>query len=106
MAFIRLEPLPHDDAAELFFEDRPLRFAQGETVGGALLAAGIDTFRQTPVSGAERGPWCLMGVCFECLVSIDGVENQRACMKPARPGMQVRRQTGARNDAAAVGGDA
>ena len=104
MPFIRLDPPAPGAGAELFFEGRPLRFRAGETVAGALMAAGITTFRETPVSGAGRGPWCLMGVCFDCLVSIDGRENQRACMVPARAGMQVRRQIGARRDAAEAGG--
>lgn len=82
------------------FEGRPLRFIRGETVAGALLASGVSQFRWTPVNRVERGPWCLMGICFDCLVSIDGHENQRACMVEARPGMTVRRQIGARQDAA------
>ncbi|QRZ15106.1 (2Fe-2S)-binding protein [Paracoccus methylovorus] len=100
MPMFRLDPLAPEAGAELLFEGQPLRFWPGETVAGVLMAAGITSFRETPASGAARGPWCLMGVCFDCLVSIDGRENQRACMVPARAGMQVRRQIGARRDAA------
>ena len=52
--------------------------------------------RTTPVSGAPRGPYCMMGACFECLVSVDGEPNQQACMVPARDGMRVERMQGAR----------
>ena len=45
----------------------------GDTVAVAMIAAGIDHCRTTPVSGAPRAPYCLMGVCFECLVTVDGV---------------------------------
>lgn len=37
----------------------------------------------------------MMGVCFECLVEIDGIPNRQACMIPVREGMVVRRQKGA-----------
>lgn len=100
MPFSRLDPLAPEAAGSLVFEGRALPFASGQTVAGALLAAGVTRFRETAVSGEARGPWCLMGVCFECLVSIDGQENRRACMVPAREGMQVHRQHGPRRDAA------
>jgi predicted molibdopterin-dependent oxidoreductase YjgC len=103
LPFIRLDPPTPEAGPELFFEGRPLRFRPGETVAGALMAAGVTAFRETPVSGAARGPWCLMGACFDCLVSIDGQDNQRACMVAARAGMKVRRQIGARRDAAGAG---
>jgi predicted molibdopterin-dependent oxidoreductase YjgC len=68
----------------------------GDTVAAALLAAGITSCRTTPVSGAPRAPYCLMGVCFECLVTIDGVGNRQACLIPVRDGMRVETQQGAR----------
>ena len=68
----------------------------GDTVAVALLAAGIDHCRTTPVSGAKRAPYCMMGVCFECLVTIDGIGNRQGCLIPAREGMRVETQTGAR----------
>jgi D-hydroxyproline dehydrogenase subunit gamma len=68
----------------------------GDTVAAALLASGIDHCRTTPVSGARRAPYCMMGVCFECLVTIDGIGNRQACLIPAREGMRVETQTGAR----------
>lgn len=77
------------------FEGRPLPARPGDTVAAALLAAGHWRFRTTAVSGAARGPFCMMGVCFDCLVEIDGVANRQACMIEVRDGMQVRRQSGA-----------
>jgi predicted molibdopterin-dependent oxidoreductase YjgC len=68
----------------------------GDTVAAALLVAGIDHCRTTPISGAKRAPYCMMGVCFECLVTIDGVGNRQACLIPVRPGMRVETQSGAR----------
>jgi predicted molibdopterin-dependent oxidoreductase YjgC len=60
----------------------------GETLAAALLAAGRRAFRRTP-AGEPRGPFCLMGVCFECVVESDG-QRVRACVTPVRAGMEVR----------------
>jgi predicted molibdopterin-dependent oxidoreductase YjgC len=61
----------------------------GQTVAAALIGAGIRVFRSTP-GGAPRGLFCGMGVCFDCLVTVDGMADQRACITPARPGMRVK----------------
>jgi len=68
----------------------------GDSVAATLLAAGIDHCRTTPVSGAPRAPYCMMGVCFECLVVIDGVGNRQGCLIPVRDGMAVQIQHGKR----------
>ena len=68
----------------------------GDTVAAAMLAAGHSSGRDTPVSGSPRGPFCMMGACFECLVEIDGQANRQACMTPVSEGMKVRRMQGAR----------
>jgi predicted molibdopterin-dependent oxidoreductase YjgC len=68
---------------------------RGESVAAALLAANIVRFRNGPVSG-PRGPYCMMGACFECLVTIDGAGNRQACMVAVRDGMTVETQSGAR----------
>jgi predicted molibdopterin-dependent oxidoreductase YjgC len=68
----------------------------GDTVAAALLAAGLTSTRTTPVSGAPRAPYCMMGVCFECLVTIDGVGSRQACLVPVHAGMKVETQLGKR----------
>ena len=68
----------------------------GDTVAAALLAAGIDRCRTTPVSGAPRAPYCMMGVCFDCLVGIDGVGSRQGCLVPVREGMRIETQQGKR----------
>lgn len=62
----------------------------GETVGAALLAAGIRSLRTTRVDGRPRGLWCGIGACFDCLVVVEGEGTVRACLAPARPGTRVR----------------
>lgn len=65
----------------------------GESLATALLAGGVRAFWRTQ-SGAPRGPVCNMGVCFECVVAVDGRPGVRACATPVREGMRV--ETGAR----------
>lgn len=48
--------------------------------------------RRTLLSGSPRAPLCMMGACFECLLEIDGVDNQRACQVEVKAGMRIRRQ--------------
>ena len=86
----------HAGAIAFDFEGTTFEACAGDTVAAALLANGILVFRTTPVSGAARGPWCLIGNCHECLVEIDGEPNRQACMVEAQAGMRVRRQRGAR----------
>lgn len=99
MQFKRICSPAHTKEDFFSFDGKLVAFHPGETIAGALLAAGVNNFRQTPVSASQRGPWCLMGVCFECLVRINGQDNQRACMTPATAGLRVERQIGARQDA-------
>lgn len=80
----------------LTVDGRPVECRTGDTVAAALLAAGVDHCRTTPVSGAPRAPYCLMGVCFDCLVTIDGVGSRQACLVPVRKGMAVETQSGRR----------
>jgi D-hydroxyproline dehydrogenase subunit gamma len=60
----------------------------GESLASALLASGRRAFRRTERRGEVRGPYCNMGVCFECVIEVDGALVQ-ACMTPVRAGMQV-----------------
>ena len=95
----------HDEAAPVgvTIDGEAFTAREGDSVAAALLAAGRTHCRTTPVSGAPRAPYCMMGVCFDCLVVIDGRPNQQACMIAARDGMRIERQQGART--VAVGDD-
>ncbi|HJP21631.1 MAG: (2Fe-2S)-binding protein [Alphaproteobacteria bacterium] len=88
----------HDssDLVTIAFEGESLRVPRNESVAAALLAAGAGHFGQASVSGEPRSAHCLIGVCFDCLVEIDGVANRQACLEPVREGMSVRRQSGPR----------
>jgi len=74
---------------QLSFDGREIAALEGETIAAALAAADIVAVRQAR-SGAPRGPFCGMGVCFDCLVTVDGRPGQRACLTKVSAGMDVR----------------
>jgi sarcosine oxidase subunit alpha len=88
-----------DDSGEtvrLTVDGQPVSARAGDTVAAVMLVAGLGRFRTTPVSDSPRAPYCLMGVCFDCLVTIDGVGSRQACLVPVRAGMAVETQLGKR----------
>ncbi len=78
-------------------DGKPIKARRGDTVAAALLAAGHLVNRTTPVTGAPRSAFCLMGVCFECLVTIDGVGNRQGCLIEITEGMNIETQVGKRS---------
>jgi D-hydroxyproline dehydrogenase subunit gamma len=74
-------------------DGEPLQAHLGESVAAALMADGDAALRKTR-KGAARGLYCGMGVCFDCLVMVDGVPNTRACMTWVRDGMDIRHMDG------------
>jgi len=80
----------------LRFENQDIVAVDNDTVAAALLAAGVGHFRSSVSSDEPRGPFCLIGNCFDCLLEIDGVPNQQSCQVRVRQGMVVRCQCGVR----------
>ncbi len=62
---------------------------RGEAVHAALLASGYQVLRKTKKNNEPRGIFCGMGVCYDCLVSINGQPNQRACMRQVEDRMEI-----------------
>lgn len=87
---------PEGGALTVYFEGRAIAAREGDSVAAALLANGIPITRLTPISGAPRGPYCMMGACFECLAVIDGRASVQTCMTEVCDGMRIERQDGAR----------
>jgi predicted molibdopterin-dependent oxidoreductase YjgC len=86
--FRRLPDVPAA-AVAITIDGVPHVAREGDSVAAALLAAGHAAFRATPVRGEARGPYCLMGVCFDCLVTIDGRPAQQSCAIAVVQGMRV-----------------
>jgi hypothetical protein len=76
------------------FEGLEIAAEPGQSIAAALIAAGHRSWRSTRVGGEPRGAFCGIGVCFDCLVTVNGRPNQRACLTEARPGDRVERQEG------------
>ncbi|HEX3860222.1 MAG TPA: (2Fe-2S)-binding protein [Stellaceae bacterium] len=91
-------PRPDSSAPTIIVEveGSNIRVPVGASAAAAVLAAGLGSIRDTPVGQVGRAPYCMMGICFDCLAEIDGVPNRQSCMVTARPGMRIRRQHGAR----------
>lgn len=88
---------PAPQAVTIFIDGRPVTAELGESVAAVLLRQQEGWSRTTPVSGSPRAPYCMMGVCFECLVEIDGQGSVQSCLTPVADGMRIARQQGRRS---------
>jgi predicted molibdopterin-dependent oxidoreductase YjgC len=77
------------------FDAKPIAAEAGQSIAAALLAAGIRSWRTTRVARESRGVFCGIGVCHDCLIAVNGVAGQRACITEAHDGDTVTRQEGA-----------
>lgn len=94
MSFARLPGPAKAASVTLTIDGERIVARDGDTVASALLAAGRQAIRRSAVSGEPRAPYCQMGVCFECLVEIDGMADRQACLVPVRNGMVVTTERG------------
>ena len=77
---------------EIMVNGKPTSAYPGETIATVLLAAGYKLFHHSALSGEPRGMYCGMGLCYDCLVTVNGEKNIRACKTTAHPGDEVERQ--------------
>jgi D-hydroxyproline dehydrogenase subunit gamma len=85
----RLPALERGAPVTITVNGRPLDAYEGESIAAALMAAGRRAFRRTPLDQAPRGFFCGMGICFDCLVTVDGMANVRSCLAEVRAGCVV-----------------
>jgi len=76
------------------FDGRGVTARAGQSIAAAVLAAGETTLRWTSSTDSPRGLFCGMGICFDCLVTVDGRRNVQACRTPVAEGLVVTRQRG------------
>jgi len=81
-------------AVTVTVDGEPVQAYLGETVAAALIAHSGSLALRTTHGGSARGLYCGMGVCFDCLVAVDGVPNTRACMTWVRNGMKISHMNG------------
>lgn len=89
-----LDPLPDVGLVQITVDGQPLTAREGEPIAAALIANGIDTCRAMPESGESRGPFCAVGRCTDCLMTVDGVLNVRTCITPVASDMRIETQHG------------
>jgi predicted molibdopterin-dependent oxidoreductase YjgC len=85
----------HDSGAQaltLTIDGQAVAAEAGESVAAVLLRQDNPVTRTTPVNQSPRAPYCMMGVCFECLAIVDGVASTQTCLVTVRDGMQILRQ--------------
>lgn len=85
----RTEFITRGEPITLLVNGKPLQAYGGQTIAAALLAAGQRTLRHTRGAGQPRGLYCAMGVCYDCVVTVNGETGVRACMRRVEEGMQV-----------------
>lgn len=93
----KLPSVPADAGVTVSIDGVSVRAESGETVAAVLLRQANPTSRTTPRSGSPRAPYCMMGVCFECLAIVDGVPSTQTCLTLVHDGMSVERQYGRRS---------
>ena len=78
----------------VFIEGLAVKVPENATVASAVMAYRNGPTRFTAISQSPRAPYCMMGVCFECLMIVDGKSNCQACMQPVHEGMTIEVQQG------------
>jgi len=83
------------ESFEITVDGRPVQCRAGETIAAALMQTGLDAWRTTRRAGTPRGLFCGIGICFDCLVSINGARPVRACLATGRAGDRIATAPGA-----------
>jgi hypothetical protein len=94
--FVQPPEGPVADLIKVEVDGRTVRVPVGSSAAHAAMLARPHGTRRAPATGEPRAPYCLMGVCFECLLEIDGQASRQGCLVAAREGMIIRCPDGAR----------
>ncbi|MBJ7536075.1 (2Fe-2S)-binding protein [Marinomonas transparens] len=90
------QPIRESEAIQVSINGKKVMVQPNDSVAAAILLSGVDVNRKTPVSGKKRAPYCMMGVCFDCLVRVNGEENIQGCMVKVEANMDIQTQDGTR----------
>ncbi|MCK4392952.1 (2Fe-2S)-binding protein [Candidatus Bipolaricaulota bacterium] len=89
-----LGPLPNVPGVIITVNSKKIIGRRGEPILAALIASGFDSTRTTEKLTAPRGLFCGIGVCTDCLVTVDGMPNVRSCVTPVEEGLVIQTQSG------------
>ncbi|QEI07175.1 (2Fe-2S)-binding protein [Pigmentiphaga aceris] len=90
-------PEPGTPSLTLYIDGQAVQASPGETVAAVLLRQQNPASRSTPVNESPRAPYCMMGVCFDCLAVVDDAGSTQTCLVTVQEGMRVARQFGRRS---------
>jgi predicted molibdopterin-dependent oxidoreductase YjgC len=85
------------NAVTIYIDGAAVTAEAGESVAAVLLRQRPLWSRTTPISESRRAPYCMMGVCFDCLAKVDGEASVQTCLRQVTDGMRVERQQGKRS---------
>lgn len=86
---LRIGSIKRKDKVMISVNGKKIAAYKGETILAALLAAGYKTLKRSPIAHDPRGALCGMGVCFECIVTVNGIPNTRSCMTEVENDMEI-----------------
>jgi D-hydroxyproline dehydrogenase subunit gamma len=86
---LRVRGIGRGTPVSVTVDGQTVRAFAGESVLAVLWAQGACSVHTTARTHQPRGFFCGMGVCFDCLVTIDGIVNLRACLETVRDGMSI-----------------
>jgi D-hydroxyproline dehydrogenase subunit gamma len=92
--FQKLHDPPRGELLTVYIDGVPVTAEANETIAAVLLRQTPLWSRTTPVSQTRRAPYCMMGVCFDCLATVDGISSIQTCLVTVRKGMRIDRQHG------------
>lgn len=87
---LRISTIKRKEKVTLSVNGKEIHAYKGETILAALMAAGYKTLKKSPLKQNPRGALCGMGVCFECIVTVNGIHNVRSCMTEVEDNMEIR----------------
>lgn len=77
--------------AKITIDDKIYEASDGDNLAALLLREGLVPFRKNPADKSARAAYCMMGVCYECLVEVDGIRSTQACLVAVNDGMIIKR---------------
>jgi len=77
------------DALHIELDGTTVDGLRGQTIAGVLLGSGVLAWRRTSRTGSPRGVFCGIGVCFDCIVTVNGQRDVRACQRRASDGDRI-----------------
>ncbi|MFM7416362.1 MAG: 2Fe-2S iron-sulfur cluster-binding protein [Alphaproteobacteria bacterium] len=85
---LRIAQIARPAPVTITVEGQPVAAHPGESLAAALIAAGLWRFGEGEDPARPRTAFCMMGVCQQCLLRLDGRMVQ-ACLTPVVAGQEV-----------------